>query len=128
MINFANCLDPDQAQHNGQIVCKCHKQVTLAKPQEILIWLCIFLIFDHLYGPIFVSPMKHGRPRCHTFGFRSLTLEGMHHFHSNFTEGSSIIKYRSSLKRGGGYPQNFDSYGPFLTHILAKMWFPINNF
>ena len=30
-------------------------------------------------------------------GFRSITFEGMHQFHSKFTEGYSIIKYRSSL-------------------------------
>ena len=35
-----------------------------------------------------------------TFGFRSITLDGMHQFHFNFTEGSSINKYRSSLKKG----------------------------
>ena len=35
--------------------------------------------------------------RCHTFGFQSINLEGMHRFHLNFTEACSIIKYRSSL-------------------------------
>ena len=35
----------------------------------------------------------------HTFGFRLMTLEGMHQFHLNFTEGSSIVKYRSSSKK-----------------------------
>ena len=56
----------------------------------------------------FVSPAKHGRhigsmslsasssPASHTVGFRSITFEGVHQFHTNFTEGSSIIKYRSS--------------------------------
>ena len=29
---------------------------------------------------------------CHTFGFRSITYEGMHQFHSNFTEGYGIRK------------------------------------
>ena len=60
----------------------------------------------------FVSPAKHGgqilimfcrcrhRPHCHTLGFQSITLEGTHQFHSNFTEGSSIIKYKSSIKGG----------------------------
>ena len=42
------------------------------------------------------------------FGFRSITLEGMRQFHFNFTEGSIIIEYRSSSKKGGGNPQNFD--------------------
>ena len=37
----------------------------------------------------------------HTFGCQSITLEGMHQLHSNFTEGSPI-KYRS------GRPKNFD--------------------
>ena len=36
----------------------------------------------------------------HTFGFRSITLEGMHQFHSNSTEESNIIKYRSSSIKG----------------------------
>ena len=27
------------------------------------------------------------RPRCHTFGFLSITFEGMYQFHSKFTEG-----------------------------------------
>ena len=36
----------------------------------------------------------------HNFGFRSITLEGMHQFHLNFTEGSSTIHYMSSLIRG----------------------------
>ena len=40
------------------------------------------------------------------FRFRLITLEGMHQFHLNFTEGSIIIKYRSSQK--GGNPPNFD--------------------
>ena len=40
------------------------------------------------------------------FRFRVITLEGMHQFHLNFTEGSIIIKYRSSQK--GGNPPNFD--------------------
>ena len=33
-------------------------------------------------------------------GFQSITLEGMHQFHLNFTEGSSIIKYRPSSQKG----------------------------
>ena len=33
-------------------------------------------------------------------GFRPITHEGMHQFHLNVTEGSSIIKYRSSSIRG----------------------------
>ena len=40
------------------------------------------------------------RPGCHTIGLRLIILEGMHKFHSNFTEGSSITKYRSNSKRG----------------------------
>ena len=40
------------------------------------------------------------------FRFRSVILEGKHQFHLNFTEGSIIIKYRSSQK--GGNPPNFD--------------------
>ena len=68
-----------------------------------------------------MSPTKHGRhigimsasaewrrPRCHTFCFQSIASEWMHQFHSNFTEGSSVIEYRSSLKGGGGNLQNFD--------------------
>ena len=43
---------------------------------------------------------RRRRPRHHTFGFRSITLEWMHQFHFNFTEGSSIIKYTKSLTRG----------------------------
>ena len=35
----------------------------------------------------------------HTFGFQSITFEGIHQFHSKFTEGLSIIKYRSGLKK-----------------------------
>ena len=35
---------------------------------------------------------------CHTFGFRSITFEGMHQFHSNFREMSSIIQYSTILK------------------------------
>ena len=60
---------------------------------------------------IFVSPAKHGRrigimtPSASSaysaspsdFGFRSVTFEGMHQFHSKFIEGYSIIKYGSSL-------------------------------
>ena len=30
---------------------------------------------------------RHCRPRCHTFGFRSITFEGFYQFHSKFTEG-----------------------------------------
>ena len=49
--------------------------------------------------PIIVLPAKHGRhigsclrrrrqpPRCHDFCFRSINFEGMHQFHSKFTEG-----------------------------------------
>ena len=59
-------------------------------------------------------------PRCHTFGFQSITLEGIHRFHSNFTEGSSIIKYRASMK--GGNPQCLNALWPFLNYILAKLW------
>ena len=59
-------------------------------------------------------------PRCHTFGFHSITLEGMHRFHSNFTEGSSIIKYRASMK--GGNPQCLNALWPFLNYILGKLW------
>ena len=45
---------------------------------------------------LFVSPAKHGphigiiiaaSSRRHTFGFRSITFEGMHQFHSKFTKG-----------------------------------------
>ena len=41
--------------------------------------------------------------RCwwhHTLGFPSITSEGMHQFHSKFTEGYAIVKYRSSLNYG----------------------------
>ena len=38
-------------------------------------------------------------PCCHTFCFRSITLEEMHQFHSNFKDMSSIIEYRSSSKK-----------------------------
>ena len=38
---------------------------------------------------------------CHgqhlTFGFGSIIFEWMHRFHSMFTEGKSIVKYRSGL-------------------------------
>ena len=45
-------------------------------------------------------PRGRRRLRCHTFGFRLITCEKMHQFHSNFTDGSNIIYYRSSLKKG----------------------------
>ena len=38
------------------------------------------------------------RRRRHNFSFQSITFEGMHQFHSNFTEGYGISKYRTSLK------------------------------
>ena len=41
-------------------------------------------------------------------GFRSITLEGLYQFNSNFTERSSIIKY--SLKRG------------VILKILTELW------
>ena len=41
------------------------------------------------------------RMRCDTFGFRSITFEGMHQFHVLFTKGYSIIKYRTSSNLGG---------------------------
>ena len=48
----------------------------------------------------------------------------MHQFHLNFTEGSNIIKYRSSSKRGGGggggNPQIFDELWPFF--FLLRFW------
>ena len=30
---------------------------------------------------------RRWHPRCHTFGFGWITFEGIHQFHSNFTEG-----------------------------------------
>ena len=39
-------------------------------------------------------------PRRHTFDFQSITLEGMHKFHLNFTEASRIIKIQIKLKKG----------------------------
>ena len=33
---------------------------------------------------------------CLTFGFQSITFEGLHQFHSRFEDEFSIIKYRSS--------------------------------
>ena len=62
-------------------------------------WYCIYFCFaceawsthrDH----VSVRIVAH----CHTLGFRSIIFEGMHQFHSNFTVGWSIIKYRPSLK------------------------------
>ena len=91
----------------------------------------------------FVSPTKHGRqigimspsaseychrrPRCHTFCFRSITLEGIHKFHSIFTEGSNIIKYRSCAKKGV-IRKILTALWPFFTCNLAKLWFQINIF
>ena len=46
-------------------------------------------------------PQRRRRPQRHTFGFRSVTLEEMHQFRLNFTEGSTIIKYRSNSKEEG---------------------------
>ena len=75
-------------------------------------FLCRLQSMVNTYGSC-LRRCRH-RPRCHTLGFQSITLEGMHQFHSNFTEGSSIIKYKSSMK--GGFPLFFLlSYGPFLT-------------
>ena len=39
-------------------------------------------------------------PLHHTFDFQSITLEGMHKFHLNFTEASRIIKIQIKLKKG----------------------------
>ena len=63
------------------------------------IFLCRLQIMVVTYGSCLG---RHRRllscPRSNTFGFRSITFEGIHQFHSNFTEMSNIIKYRSSLK------------------------------
>ena len=70
-----------------------------------------------------MSPAKHGRnigimtPSAASSS-SALSLcwfpidyfEGMHQFHSNFSEGSSIIKYRSSSKKG------------VIRKILTELW------
>ena len=76
---------------------------------------CHLRIMLDTYGPCL---HRHHRllrcPRCNTFGFRSITFEGIHQFHSNFTEVSTIIKYRSSLK--GWQSAKFDLVmTPFFT-------------
>ena len=43
----------------------------------------------------------------------SITHEGMHQFHLNFTEELGIIKYRSSSIRGGG---------GLIRKILTELW------
>ena len=60
-----------------------------------------------LHKPLFVLPGKNGRhiglmsPLVSSvmspFVFRSITIEGMHKFRSKFTEGYSIVKYRTWL-------------------------------
>ena len=72
-----------------------------------------------------VSPAKHGQhigimtpsassaaaaSRSQTFGIRSITFQGLHQFHSKFTKGSSIIKYRSTSKR------------EVIRNILTELW------
>ena len=57
-------------------------------------------------------------PSWDTFGLRLITFEGMHQFHSNFTEQASlntgqVQHWRSSAKI-------WLSYGPFYTHTLKK--------
>ena len=72
---------------------------------------------------IIVSPAKQGwhigimtlwrrgrRLRLHTFGFRSITIEWMHQFHSNITERSNIIKCRSRSIKG------------VIRKILTELW------
>ena len=73
---------------------------------------------DHEAGGVFV----HGV----TFGFRSITLEGMHQFHLNFTEGSNIIKFRSSSKRGVIRKISMN-YGPFLLRFWLNCQFVVSN-
>ena len=59
---------------------------------------------DHETGGVFV----HGV----TLLVSDRSLEGMHQFYLNFTEGSNIIKYRSSSKRGAIRKFSMN-YGPF---------------
>ena len=59
-------------------------------------FLCRLRSMADIYGS---CRCRHS-PHCHTLGFQSITLEGMHQFHSNFTEGSSTIKYKSRVKWG----------------------------
>ena len=77
-----------------------------------------FLYFHSCEIQLLVSPAKQERhigiriptcrsPQRNTFGFQSITLEGMPQFHLIFTEGSSRIRYRSCADpgifvRGGG--------------------------
>ena len=74
------------------------------------------------------------RPHCHTLGFQSITLEMMHQFHSNFIEGSSIIKYKYERGGGGGggvIPKNLNELWPFFNIYfgsIVELWFQINNF
>ena len=58
-----------------------------------------------------------------------MTLEGMHQFHLNFTEGSNIIKYRSSSKRGGGgvIRKFLMSYGLFLLRFWLNCQFVVSD-
>ena len=86
----------------------CISQVTYQYPvavkrQNWNQWIC-----DHLYwkstfivaGTSVVSPVWHGRHKGHrhphTFCFHSITLEGMHWFHSKSAEVYIIVKYSSS--------------------------------
>ena len=99
-----------------------------------LVCLQYVIVFLLYHTRFFVSPAKHGRhirimpssSALSQFWFPFDNFEGMHQCHSKFTEGSSIIRYRSSSKRGWS-AKFWLSYDPFLTYILAKLWFRINS-
>ena len=55
--------------------------------------------------------------RRHSFGFRSIIFEGMHPFHSQFTEAKNIVKYEPS-SNVESICKTLLSYGVFLTSVL----------